>query len=472
MSKTKAAVAAVVALAAAYAGSSWWAGRRIEQGLHAQQARLQAQWPFKVAHQRYERGWWTSTRTTIYEFGCLPASPDEQARQPLRLTVVDRIQHGPLPGGRRLGAAYIETQPQWGAQAERAAAQFFGHGQPLVVATRVAFDGALHSLITSAPGQMRGEQGERVVWEGLHGEVRTNAAGTEVRYDLRLPGLEVRVPRQQGLLSIKDLRLHGDGKVPAGGSWWLMTGRGEGELAALEFEAGTPVQPAADGRPATSVRASLAQMKFASDTRIEQDLLTSTTTLTGRGRIGDTPLDKLEMQASLKRLHAPTYHKLVAALVQAGVGCGDEAEDGAARVVAMHEHLLQLLPHEPEYALDKLAVEYGGRRGELSYALGVRGITAGDLQRPLPEVLMAKAQLRADVRLPVAWLHQLSDQPMVRRAGTPPDARSLELMLDEWADQGLLVRQGEHVAGSVRYDAGQLTLNGRPLPIGPAFAPR
>lgn len=465
MVKAWTAVAGVgVALGAAYAGGTWWAGREVQQALQAQQARMGQEVPFvKVAEQRYERGWWSSMRTTTYEFGCLPAGDEGQPPRPLRLTVLDRIQHGPLAGGRHLGAAYMESELVLSGQVQEAASRFFGSAPPLRVQTVVGFDGGYHSRVTSPAGQIQGEQGEQLTWQGLQGEVSANGAGTELRYEVRMPGLELRAPAAQGTMKMTGLQVRGDGHRPAEGSWWLMTGRGEGEIASVEFEGMAP--------GGASMKAGFSQLRFASDTRIEQDLLHSTSTITGQGRIGDTPLDKLEMQASIKRLHAPTYAKLVSTLMQGGAGCGEEGPDPAQLLASLEGDLRQLLPHGPEYALDKLAVEYGGQRGELSYAIAVEGVTAEELELPVPALLMTKGQLRADVKLPVTWLQELAAQPALRKAGSAPDPQMLNLMLDQFAAQGLLVRDGEHVASSLRYQQGRLTLNGKPMQMGGARRP-
>ncbi|MCW7539304.1 YdgA family protein [Aquabacterium sp. A7-Y] len=470
MNKPVAVGLGVVALAAAaYVGGTAYVGQRLQTELEAQPAKLQQQLPFiKIAGQSYDKGLFSSTRTVTLQFGCEPAAADgqanegEAARKPLLLTVRDHISHGPLAGG-KLGAAVIDTELELPPETREALAKLFGEQKPFAARTVVGFGGEYTSDVSSPALQVTGQQGEQLSWKGVTGTVRSDAAGTFMNYQFSAPGIEVNDPGKGGKLVVSGLRFQGEGRPVSAGSF-LMVGKDEGEIASIEFSGQPPVQQAAAaGEP---LKFSLANLKFNSDTSVEQELLNSKLSLTGTGMIGSTKLDKLELEGSLKRLHAPSYQRMMAKMMKASFSCEAKADeaDPQAMLAAMQEDLIALLPHNPEYALDKLAVEYGGKRGELSYSVGVQGVSEADLKTPPMALMMTKGQVKADIKLPVSWIEQIAGKAPVQGAAAQPEM--VGMMLDQFAAQGYIVRDGDFVGASLRFEKGALSLNGKPLPVG------
>lgn len=476
MNKPLAAGLGVVALGvAAYVGASAWSGQQIQSRYEAQLEKLPTQLPFiKVVDRRYEKGLWSSTSTVTMQFGCLPPAGEDgeqgeaaaaEPPRPLLVTWRDTIQHGPLPGGKGLGAAAIDTELVLSDEVRQQLAKVFGDARPLTIRTLVGFDGRYASTIES-PAVQFSEETRKLAWQGLKAHIRSDAAGSFADYELEMPGLEITDGESGSIVRIGRMTAKGSGQS-LGGSWWVMTGKGEGEIASMEVNA-TP--PAEEGEPpAKPFKLLLTGLKVSSDTTAEGELLSSVTRLSGAGMVGDTRLDRVEMQASMKRMHAPSYQRLMAGLLESTSSCDPAAREAdAGRLLAgLQAELANLLPHNPEYGLDKLAVEVGGKRGELSYAFGVQGVTPDDLKLPPQALLMTRGVLRADVKLPVAWIELLSAGMADRAGDAVPPPEMVNVMLDQFAAQGFLVRDGELVSSSVRY-GGQsgLLVNGKPLALG------
>ncbi|AKJ27257.1 hypothetical protein AAW51_0566 [Caldimonas brevitalea] len=464
---------AVAVAAAAYVGASAYVGQQVQQALQAQPEKLAQQLPFiKVAEHRYEKGLFSSTRTLTLQFGCeAPAgaaaaagADGEAPTGPVTLTLRDHIRHGPLLG-LSPGAAQIDTELELPADVKAKLAKVFGEQQPLSLRTLVAFDGRYTSQLSSPAVQIPGPNGEQLAWKGLQVSVSSDAEGSFLNYQASAPGFEVNDPAKGVKMVLSNVSMQGQGR-PVGGNVWLMVGEDEGSIGSFEVTAQAPVQQASEGG-AKPFSFKLENLKFTAKATVENDLLSSQMSMIGGGMIGATKLDKVEMAGSLKRLHAPTYQRLMSSMMKSSFPCdtpAGEAADPSAMLAAMQQDMVQLLPHNPEYSLDKLAVEYGGQRGEMSYSLGVQGVTEADLKLPAMALLMTKGRGKADIKLPVKWIEQIAGNAPMQQAAVQPEM--VGAMLDQFAAQGFVVRDGDNVGASVRFENGELVLNGKPLPLG------
>lgn len=460
---------AVAVVGVVYAGVSVWAGQQVKRHYETQSATLARQVPFlKPVEERHEAGVLSSTHTMTWRLGCVPqpqADGTVKRGEPLQVSWVDRIQHGPLPGFRNWGAAAIDSQLVLAGQTQQAFAKVFGEGkQPLSARTLVGFDGRYVSTLSSPAANIEGTaESPQMSWSGVQAKLHGDTSGRSAHYELSLPGLEITDAKQGVQLKLSGLSMHGEASGD-GTSLLLMAGRSEGTLASMEMS----VQPP-DGAASEPFRMSLGPFKFDGKTTVDKDLLSSTSTLTGSGQVGATKLDKIEMTASMKRLHVPSYFALISAVMDGNMSCEADkpGPDPQAVMEALQKGMAKLLPHNPEYALDKLAVEIGGKRGELSYAVAVAGVTEADLQLPAPMLLMSKGELKADVKLPVSWIEQLLLALPAKAQAVAPQPEMVNAMLDQFSAQGLVVRDGEFVSSSMRFKNGQAELNGKPLQLGP-----
>lgn len=126
-----------------------------------------------------------------------------------------------------------------------------------------------------------------------------------------------------------------------------------------------------------------------------------------------------------------------------------------------------LLPYNPEYSIDKLAIDVDGKRGELSYSVGINGATPADAQLPMQALMMTKAQFKGQAKLPAAWVEKA-----VARFGngfqTPQgdpaaQAEMVNVMLAKFSNDGFIVRDGDMISSQISFDKGQLLVNGKPV---------
>jgi uncharacterized protein YdgA (DUF945 family) len=448
-------VGVVVVLGAAYLGATAWSGQQTQARYHEQMARAQARLPFiRISEEKFDKGFFTSTSTTTLRFGCASATDKDGPS----VTVISTIHHGPLADG-SLAAAVIDSQLRISSAALQQAVAAFG-GVPLTMRTVVGFAGNASSTFASPPASVPVGSGGAVVWQGMTGSLESSSDARSVSYRVKSPGLSFADPGSHASLRIGALAFQGDGTA-TNDSGLIMVGKAQGTLEAMEI---------ADGNADHPFKAAFTGMKFSSDTSLDGDLLGGSGTFSGAASVGDVKIDRFEMQSSMKRLHAPTYQRLMQTASNQIYRCDskDKLADLLALQTKMQDDLIAMLRYNPEVSLDKLAVDSGGQRGEVSYGIGVEGVTEADAHLPIASMLMTHARAKASARLPIEWLRKLSQAGAARLHGTAPDPATVDVMLDQAQAQGYVVRDGDYVKSNVDFAKGVLTVNGKAVgPGGP-----
>ncbi|CAN5881330.1 hypothetical protein BH11PSE8_BH11PSE8_22800 [soil metagenome] len=483
---------AVVLLGATVVGGAAYTGSRTQVRLEAGLHQLLTHWPaVKVVEDHYDRSLFSATHTLTLSLGCpLPPANDGGARSdsvPMKgrmlLTIRERIQHGPLPGWANFGAALVETA-LIGVPAS-AALVWGSEGQPPVVArTLFGMTGGYSSHIVMAPGQVTAPTGARMEWQTFVADLK--ASSTDVSgpwsYEFDSPGTRWQITDHDMQMQMQFGALKTRGDVEAGGTLWLRTGKSQGEVASIDLT----MQPkpleasaspgasasAAVGMPTVAVK--LAKLNYTTEaTRDKADLISASTHMSGQGQVAETKIDKFEMNASVKRLHAPSYEALVDHIMASPCDLSSMAAAPAETIAQIQKDAMQLLPHNPEYSLDKLGVEIGGKRGEISYTFGLEGMTTADTQTPLA-ALMPKVKASGKARLPREWVTSALGSAAARFGGQGGDAATraemTNLMLDQATTNGFVVREGDILSSSFTLVQGHLLVNGKAVG-GPPVAP-
>jgi uncharacterized protein YdgA (DUF945 family) len=454
-----AAAAAVVLLGVAVVGGAAVTGMQAKKKLHELPAAWQAQWPLmKVTSQKYERGLFSSTNLITLEFGCKAGSDPAGA-----ITIQQRIKHGPLPGFSGFGAAVIDTELLVPEAERKQVAELIGDKSPFTAHTEVGFGGSMKTTFFIPAINYKAPAGGQVNWQGLSGEVRQNSAG--MHYDVASPGFSVAAKDEKTAFAMKFNSLHMHGDLAGGeGSIWLRPGTGVVELVSFDMDA-----TASPERGMPPMKVAFTQLKASAENKIENDLLSNTTKFTTSGVVNDVRVDKVELLASVRRLHAPSYQRLIQRFVDTSAAACDmkQAVSPQVMMAQMQQDFAALLPFNPEYAIDKLSLEIDGKRGELSYAIGINGATAADAQIPLPALLATKAQLRGQAKVPAMWIEKTvarfaggAQAPQGDPAGQTEMAN---VMLAKLVNDGFIVREGDMLTSQVSFDKGQMTVNGKPV---------
>ena len=463
MKKTTLAAAGIgtaVVLVAAYAGAIAWSGRKIEARHHDYIERLQAQAPFlRLTEQSYERGFASSTSRTTFEVGCAGGVDGAGGEAPPRIVLTETIQHGPFAGG-TVAAAVIDAQLGLvGPGTEKYMAMF--SAAPLSAHTVVDFSGQATSTVTGAAAKIPLPGGAEVAWQGLSGTVVMGGDMRGFSYRIKSPGLTIANGERGVGVRVAGLELQADGRYLDGSSR-LGIGKGQGGIEAIEVTTQVPSAAGAEPAPFTMV---LSGLKYTSETKLSGELLGQTATLAGAAALNGAKVDRFDMQASMKNLHAPTYVKLMDRFSSLP-GCKPAAAPVApARMLGeMQADLMAMARYNPEMALDKLTIDYAGKHAEISYSLALQGVTAADAALTPIALLMTRGHAKAAMRMPVAWIRQLSQEGASRMQGAVPGPEVVDAMIDKGVAEGYIVREGDDVKSSLDFAAGVATVNGKPLP--------
>ena len=152
--------------------------------------------------------------------------------------------------------------------------------------------------------------------------------------------------------------------------------------------------------------------------------------------------------------------------------------DPGEMLVKLQDDLLVLMSHDPEYAVGPLAVEIGGKRAELSYRFGTKGVTAQDKGMPLPALLLSKSVGHAEAAVDLALvamvaqrvlgqsgLQPASAQPSASGANSRASAIMGRAMIEGFISEGYLERNGDRVTATVDTAGESITLNGKPFSL-------
>lgn len=497
MNKAAAAGAVIIGLGACVTGAAAWSGHAVGKRLEEQSHALTKVFPtFKVVKEQHGAGLFSSSYDVALQLGCLPdvsrlanplaGGPAQDKLVPIELGFHHEIKHGPLPGGSTLGIASVDSKlvlPEaWQARVEKV----IGKQPLLAIHTTIDFAGNYESEL-KLPGVKANDPAQGHIelkpvsiharGKGAEGGVYPYAA------DIANIELATELLGEKLLLKITDVKTSGEIGHEPGSLYWFGDSKTRGSVREVSLVGSIP---SIDGGPAKPLEAQLSALTMSGSSSLDKGLWSTTSSLSAKGKVNDTSIDKLELEASMKRIEAIAYQRLIQSVLSTSLSCDPAARATAADTLlsTTSRQAASLLKHDPEYGVDRLAVELGGRRAELSYSIGSKGVTDADLAAGNPEVLTGKLVLRGAAKIHVG----LIDQAVTAVAGSlpPPDPSqagqgglaaaasampSLELVhatLDQFVELGFLVRDGEYVSFAAAMDAGQLSINGKPMQL-PGF---
>jgi uncharacterized protein YdgA (DUF945 family) len=481
--------AVAAAIAVAYGGSTWWAGAKVKSTYDTAFDELPKQTALvRVIERKYDRGFFGAVSTVTMEIGCAadataaaqapaakPAEGEEadedkdeadiKPPKPLRLTIRDTIHHGPLAGG-TLAAATIDSELVLDIKAQAEAEKLFGKTKPLTAFTKVGFDGAYATDLTVAPAKLAEDGKGELVWQGAKARVEVNGARTRARYDLTMPGLDFNDAAKG--LQMKMGKLTAKADMDSSAGWFLATGKSDARLDAFEFSATKGLGGGAEAATAPKpVKVLLQNVDLTGEASIKDGLYASEGTVKGQGKIGETSIDKFEMTSSARRIHAAGYKKLADAWLQSNAagGCGKSSKASQAAMKALADQLAPdlkaMAKYSPEAGLDKMVVEIGGKRAEVSYTVSMAGVTDEDLQGPGTALLMKRGVLKANARLPMKWLELIAETGA--ESGQTPPPEMVAGLVEQGEEKGFVKRDGDDVTAQLEFSEGSLKVNGKPL---------
>ncbi|MEO8156608.1 MAG: YdgA family protein [Betaproteobacteria bacterium] len=469
-------LAVALILILAYPTSAWYVGRQAE-AIAGQPYRQVESMPYiKIIKREYKRGIFSAEETVTFElFGDLArfmeqsqqrnaaaipdaVAPAAQPFKPLQVTVRSHVRHGPLPDGRQLAAAFVDSELEVDERFKPALAKVLGDRKLLTAHTVYGFDGEGEStFISPAFVTTLAQDGAaaplQVSWEGI--KARLSFTREMASYTMQGEAPKLDIAGGKGMhLMLTGMRLDAEGRRIFDDEPLLQAGRQRFTIA----------QASIDGPAMGDKSIVLKQISYDVNMPLDGEYLDIVAKIAVQDALmGDSNYGPAHYDFSMKRLHARTFAQLHRAMLNmyanpAATGAGSNP---APAFAGLSKPALKLLEYNPEVSLDRLS--FRTAQGEVLVA--ARGklidIKAEDFQQPA--LLMAKLDASADIALPEGLL--------LTPPGMKADSEEAALMqlstrqkqIDALVEQGYAVRAGAIVKTKLEFRNGQLIVNGKPF---------
>ncbi len=451
---------AIVLVITGIAGMTW-IGHQAEQSMTIQTRDLLQKWDplIKVNNLKYEKTFSKATRTLDLQIGCGPLT--------LPVTWQDQIQFGPLPAWKTLGHMLIQSELILNAETKTLLKNKLGvELPPFHIETVLGLGGGISSTL-NVPAFKTAQQsmGFDVDWADM--TLKMQHRGSQWRFHGKVPSFVLSMPKEGSFIKVRHYQFENNSKIKTY-DWVADRSSDSAELDDLEVQtAGTE-----------GVHWALHNLKLHSQFQVANGLLNGDKTLTAQAQLNDQKLEKIDLKAFVKRLHAPTVDKVIGTWLNRDtlVGlCRDwetNPSSTAQRVDILVRDSLpqvtQLLLHNPEYGLDHLDVTYQGVQGSMGYTLGVEGITTEEVRPHSPAnewallaALPQKTVASGYVHLPASWVSTLPG--VFEKNSHKAQALQTEVndLLDGAKTQGFLKNESGFWMLNWLFKKGQLTANGK-----------
>ncbi len=468
-------LALLAAPVVAYPAAAWYLGSQVESTLSAQYKQVETLPYMKLVERSYERGVFSATESvTIELFGAMMQTlqqdaPDGQPTEPMRIRFSSQIQHGPFAGG-ALAAAVVDSELVFDAATQAEVAKLFGNNKPLTGHTVFKLDGSGTATVLSpafASQFPNPETGEPVsiAWEGIKAAVDFAPGMSRYTMTGEAPKLEIKDPTGAHMV-MSGMRFTGDQQRLFDDEPLLFTGKQHITIDAVQMR--IPEDEAG--------QVSFQKITYDIDMPAQGDYIDMVAKMGAETvDIGGTNYGPAHYDLSLKHLHARTVAKLYRVMLEAYSNpamMGPDADPQMA-LAPLAEPAMELLGHNPSFALDRLSFTSPHGNAHLDLRAAAPGITPEAMANP--GMIMAVLDAAANVAVPEALVFNLLKENAAAamaaqsETGTVSDedmqmiAAQFEGKLQELSGQGFITRDGGVVKSTVAFKAGQLTVNGKPF---------
>lgn len=454
--KTAAGLAAALALA--YTGASWYAGRlaqdRVEAWVAQANQEITAQWTSAGPHpvltiQDYRRGVFSSDIRYGFQFR-------DDAGRDQTLGLHDALAHGPWPwaavrqGEWRPAAAWSLIEPLPGGPWQPWFDALPAGMAPWTLRSRIGFDGGVAARWRLEPVRLADD--------------RLDFGGALVKIDYDPEAGRTAVSGHADRLAAFDadsgVRVRFEGLDFEGAT----TRSGESDLQSRQQARFGQVRiDVPDAPPIAFIGPSLnsdtARTGSLLDSRLAYDL--------GQLQVERQDLGRIALTLSVEHLDVPALQALAGALERMDEGAGPDeglSDEDQRRLRAL---TVPVLAAGPRLSLDALRWETPQGTSELK-ALAEFRPAAEDASQDLGGLIeSAIRQLSAQLSLSKPMLLQIVRQTQRGEGGPDMAVALVSMLFDQYAGRlerkGLAQRQGDVVTADYRYADGQVTANGRTL---------
>ncbi|MCG8429473.1 MAG: YdgA family protein [Chromatiales bacterium] len=450
---------ALVLVAAILVGLPGYLGSQVEQRYQAQVDQIKRA-GFKVLDQRYERGWFDAVAETRLGL-LLPTELEAEMDEEVTFTIQSDIAHGPWLSAPFSGLAEINTRILVDDKS------IFPEDYPAKINTLVAMDGSGETLI-DFPKHMMEKEESKIDFGGLQGTVQFDSTFKEVDMQLTMPSVLISEDNAQGF-AIQGVRIDtrsrpGSSGLALGGGAVVVDSMtvevpegGKFELAKLEIEAASSEQGEDKVSAGATYRFQLLDLE-------------------------GQQYGPAEMQITVDNLPTSVLLEIQKGMEEIQANQSSIEQQQMAMMTMLFSSGPEFIASDPKLSINKLYLKTPEGEVKGDFSLQSVGLEWKDISNPA--VIMERLQGAAQLTVPRAYLDKILLERMTNELRTqellaleqgaePQDQASIEeqakmlanMQIDMMLGQGFLQQQDGMISASAKLDGGQLTVNGKAIPL-------
>ncbi|CRZ20303.1 Secreted protein [Kingella kingae] len=489
-------IAACTALALA---TPYYLGGQAQKSLEIQHQALANTFFFDVVSHNYDRGWFSSTETTVIRFhptvltnisAQLPDNIKTILSQPI--TLVNHVKHQPFANGIKPVRAVVDTDVQYEASVQKTLARFFGEQVPLRLHNVIELDGSGTLNVQFAPIEYEELSGIKLNWQGMTGDVRYDEHFNQYRTQFAMPALNA-ILADKVSLQLTNLQFQSETSLASNGKTTL--GSSTTTLDKAEFvwkdqvnynvrlnelinmvsdlQIGAFINP--NGTIAPS-HISVDKFSYATKTsEPETGFIQSEGQFTfAQLNYGDKKYGPLNIDVAAEHLHADSLNALKTRWQQIAASKPAEQEYQQQLLAAVRNEGVGIFTNNPVFKLKAFDLTTPTGHIKAAGSLHLNNMQASDLNDLSPFVAKMKAQLDLDISQ-----NLIEDFAVQQTRGlfTVEDATSeqeqqeisdtIKMLtvqtLDTMTNDGYIKRENGAVQTQLNIADNKITLNGKPF---------
>lgn len=462
-------LALLAVLLALYGAALMYFSWRTSNNIEAWSRKLATAAPqLHIGASDYSRGLFSSTQTMRFDL----AGPRGKVNT---ITLINRIEHGPLPGFTSLGSARIHHHWKFDDETAKVVDAAFGGQPPFEAVTLIGFNGDGVSEIKGAPANVK-SAGGTVEWRGITGTLRFSADMANYSGELAAPGV-VGVDEKGTAVRVTNIAMKlNQTRLANSENLYLGTVGMKIDEVFVGKSAGTPT-PAPD----FELRDLTGGYEVSSADGQFVDLVGSLKA--AKFNIASVSGTDAEYALSLRHLHALSLEQLTVALQAAqqrmvgkpGAAQTDPMAAMTDMQAALKTHGLALFQRGPVFAVDRIGFKTADGEFKVTGKATISNVSEADFQAPF--AALSKIDASADIVAPEAMARAIFTASQLRAAkadGAEPPAEQLAAlkesaaqafgaMVAQYQQLGYLVYDKQTLSSHLAFKDGQFTVNGKPF---------
>jgi uncharacterized protein YdgA (DUF945 family) len=460
-----------VVLLAVYFGGTWMTSRMAQ----AQMTRFtdyltrESHGVFKVSDIKSTNGFFSSEQDITFSVDYPIATALLGNKEPVKFTVHNVIQHGPVPGFRTIGIARAQSTIVMDESTRKMIKDVLGTDEPIEVALTFGFLGStvVHVDSPAMNVQLPGESGT-LTWKGMKSRTVFSRKFDQFSTSASVPGMTIKIKDGSGV-DMNGMEIKGKFKSAFKS---LYVGDGLVSFESLDFNPKFASQDVvhvkkahygftmSEKGPYYSMSLEVGADSFIAGSPLLQDLHFDFSMNHLHGLTVASLNDYVrDLGTSLKPMAAspPTTQAIEAPQTDLDMRAQPNLEPPAPTPAIDFEKIqadvAMLMKHDPEIVLDHFGFRTDKGAMKLSARVKLIGVTEQDIQQMDLVRLMEKLNVTADFSI----AQSLVDNWPV------PSQQSMKQQILQLEAQGFMKKNGDQLESHIEYTKGKLVANGKGL---------